>query len=118
MAAKSSMLEGQCYKCFFFVIDRLASDKHSSLLGTYVSNEENEVLWIWQQTNKLECFSPTIFSAKSRIIFKTLFFFITYEWAQWARLFAPGKPFQLSVIKHSILLGPLVSYEEKEVLWI
>jgi len=27
--------------------EKLASDKHSSLLGLYISYEEKKILWIW-----------------------------------------------------------------------
>ncbi len=45
-----------------------------------------------------------------------LIFFVTYEWAQWAKVFVPGKPFRPSVMLHSSLLGTLVSYIENYVL--
>jgi hypothetical protein len=31
-------------------------------------------------------------------VFKEIFFFLTYKWAKYARLFIPGKPFQLSIM--------------------
>jgi hypothetical protein len=45
-------------------------------------------------------------------------FFITSELAQKPRLFVPGKPLQPSVMEHSSVLGPFISYKENEVLWI
>jgi len=33
-------------------------------------------------------------------------------------MFVHGKPFQPSVMQHSTLLGPYISYEENEVLWV
>ncbi len=34
------------------------------------------------------------FFSRIRVIFNTIFFFVTYEWAQYDRVFVPGKPFQ------------------------
>ncbi len=45
-------------------------------------------------------------------------FSVTYELVWQVRVFGTCKPFQLSVMKHSSLLGRLVSYEENGVLWI
>ncbi len=42
--------------------------------------------------------------------------FITYDRVQQDRLFVLGKPLLPSVMKHSNLFGPFVSYEENEVL--
>jgi len=39
-----------------------------------------------------------------------LVFFITYEWAQKAKLFVLGKPFQPNLMCHSCLLGPYTHY--------
>ncbi len=33
----------------------LISDKHTSLLGPFISYEENEVLWIWTQAHRQLC---------------------------------------------------------------
>jgi hypothetical protein len=44
-----------------------------------------------------------------------LIFFITYKWAQQARLFVPGKPFPPSVMQHYVLLNPFASYRENKV---
>jgi hypothetical protein len=38
--------------------------------------------------------------------------------AQLARAFVNGKPFRLSLLKHSSLLDPFISYEENKVLLI
>jgi hypothetical protein len=43
-------------------------------------------------------------------------FFATFKWAEEARVFVTGKPFQPDVMKHSSFLGPLISYEENKVL--
>ncbi len=51
-------------------------------------------------------------------IFTTLNFIFNYKWFQKAKVFVTGKPFHSSVMQHSYLLGPFVSYEESEVLWI
>jgi hypothetical protein len=37
--------------------ERLAADKHTSLLDPFVSYDENEVLWIWTQELLSQCFS-------------------------------------------------------------
>ncbi len=45
-------------------------------------------------------------------------YFITYQWAQKSRVLVPCKLFQPSVMQHSNLLGPFLSYEENELLRI
>jgi hypothetical protein len=45
-------------------------------------------------------------------------FLVTSEWSQKARVFVTVKPFEQSVIQHSSLFGPFLSYEEHEVLQI
>ncbi len=47
-------------------LERVAKNKHSSLLEPFVSYEENEVLWIRAQGQYSQHF----------------FFFVIYEWAQ------------------------------------
>ncbi len=47
---------------------------------------------------------------------RNISFFVTYKWAQKARVFAIGKFFLSSVKQHSILLGPFISSEEKDML--
>ncbi len=47
-----------------------------------------------------------------------LIFFVTYKWAQSARVFVPDKLFQSNVVQHSTLMGPFVNYEEKDVLCV
>jgi hypothetical protein len=39
-------------------------------------------------------------------------FFVTFEWAQYARGFVPCKPFHFQVMQHSSLLGLFLRYEE------
>jgi len=46
-------------------MDKLAMDKHSSLLGPFISYEENEVLLIWLQ-----------------LYSQDFIFFTAYEWAK------------------------------------
>jgi hypothetical protein len=55
-----------------------------------------------------EC--KTIFFLNLRSYSQRLVFFITYEWAQKAKLFVPGKPFQPNLMCHSSLLGPYTHY--------
>jgi hypothetical protein len=55
-----------------------------------------------------EC--KTIFFLNLRPYSQRLVFFITYEWAQKAKLFVPGKPFQPNLMCHSCLLGPYTHY--------
>ena len=43
-------------------------------------------------------------------------FCVTYDLAQKDKVFVRGKPFQLSVMQHSSLFVPPVSYRENEVL--
>ncbi len=45
-------------------------------------------------------------------------FFLTYELAQYARLFHNTKLERLTNAKHSNLLGQFISYKENEVSWI
>ncbi len=59
-------------------------------------------------------YSPWVLVVK----FTTLSLFVTYEWAHYARVFVPGKPFQPSVLYHSSLLDSYLSNEEIEVLWL
>ncbi len=47
-----------------------------------------------------------------------LIFYLHYEWAEWARVLVPYKPFQPSVMYHSSLLDPYLIYKENQVLWI
>jgi hypothetical protein len=62
-----------------------------SLLSLFVSYKENEVLLI-------QLFGPYS---------QHIIFFIAYECAELSTAFVPSKPFQLSVMKHSSLLGSL-----------
>ncbi len=43
-------------------------------------------------------------------------FLVSYEWVNEARVFVPDKPLPASVIQHSSLLGPFLSYEENEMI--
>jgi hypothetical protein len=83
-------------------LDILVSDKHSSLLDSFVSYEEIGVLWILSQG----------------LCSKHYMFFITYKWAQWARVLHYTRLERFATDKRSSLLGPPVSYEESEVFWI
>ncbi len=76
----------------------------TSLLGKFVSLEENKGLWIWSM------------ELNSRY----LIFFVTYKLAQKAIVLVcvPDKSFQLSLMIHSSLLGKFVSNHENGVLWI
>jgi hypothetical protein len=83
-------------------LERLARDKHSSLLGPFVSYEENEVLWIWLQVSYSQHF----------------IFLVTYHWTQQAIVLHYTRLKWLARDKRSCLLDPFVGYEENEVLWI
>ncbi len=66
--------------------------------------------------NKLECFFWLIFKAvvsewAPTDTITTLFSFVMYEWAQQAKVFFLGKPFQ----PRASLLGPFLSYKGNEV---
>jgi hypothetical protein len=63
-------------------LERLAREKYSSLLGSFISCEDIII---------------TLHYLRMGPISKSVF---------------PGKPFQLSVMKHSRILGPFISYEE------
>jgi hypothetical protein len=47
-----------------------------------------------------------------------LIFFVTYEWAQYARVLIYTRPERLASNKHSGLSGLFISYEENEGLLI
>ncbi len=81
---------------------QLSFMEHSCFLGPFISYEENKVFWILSQGLYSQHF----------------IFLVTCEWAQYARVFVPAKPFQLSVMYKTFFLGPFVSYDEYEVLWI
>jgi hypothetical protein len=52
----------------------------------------------------------------SETIFMTLYFILTYEWAQKARTLWDVRLKDSIVKKHSSLFGAFVSYKENEVL--
>jgi hypothetical protein len=81
-------------------LERHFCDKHSSLLGEFVSYKENEVMWI-----------------RSLV---TIYFisFVTYQWAQKATAVHNIRLEKLYCDKLSSLLEEFVSYKENEVLWI
>ncbi len=81
----------------YTMLERLARDKQSSLLGPFESKEEIEVLWMRHLKPYSQCF----------------IFFPTYEWAQQASVFT--KMERLARDKHSSLLGPFKRYA---VLWM
>ncbi len=69
----------------------------------------------------LAYYYAAIMAIKSLIvqdIFTTLHFLRSLWKAQKARVFVPGKPFQPSEMYHYSLVGPFVSDEENDVLWI
>jgi hypothetical protein len=76
--------------------------QHSSLWGSFLSYQENEVVW------------------KSCLVQYSWYFifFLAYKWVQKARVFVRGMPFQPSVMWHSSLLSSFLSYKENEQLWI
>jgi hypothetical protein len=79
--------------------EKIASDKHSSILGSLISYEENKVLIL----QPLGSYS------------QNFIFFITYKWAQLAREFLYTR---LEMLPNDCLLGPFVSYRENEMLQI
>jgi hypothetical protein len=108
---------------------------HFSLLGPFVSYEENEVLWnrvflpgkplwlVWcfnlsYRVNMCKLWQNIVLWIKFLGPYSQHFTFLgTYKWAQWAWVFVPDKSLQPSAMYHFSLLGPFVSYEENEVLW-
>ncbi len=72
-------------------MERLAKNKHSSLLVPFVSFKEYEVFE---------------------------FFFAAYRWAQKVRVLHRTSMERLARNKHSSLLTPFVNYKEYEMLWI
>ncbi len=83
-------------------LERLATDKYTTLLDPFVSYEENEVLWIWPQG----------------LYSQPFILFLTYEWDQKARVLHYIKVERLATDKYTTLLDPFISYKENEVLWI
>ncbi len=83
-------------------LKKFARDKHSSLLRPFMSYEENIVLSIWLQGSYSQQF----------------IFFITFKWAQKARVLQYTMLERLFKEKHSSLLSPFMSYEENIVLSI
>ncbi len=57
------------------------------------------MLWIWPQG----------------LYTQNFIFFVTYEWAKKARVFANDNPFQSYFMKHSCLMGPFSRYGLNEV---
>ncbi len=82
-------------------LEGVAKDKHVSLLGPFVICEENKLLWIQCHGFNLQHF---IFS-------------VTYECVQEIRMIHYIWLEGVAKDKDSSLLGPLVSYEENEMLW-
>ncbi len=80
--------------------ERLVTEKHTKLLGPFISNKENSVLRIWLLGLYLH----------------HLIFFVTYEWAQQARVLQYTWPERVASEKHTKLLGPFISYKENRVL--
>jgi hypothetical protein len=83
-------------------LKRLARDKHSSLLGPFITYEENKVLQIRTQGPYSQ---HVIFSASNK--WAQLAIVLHYTWLK-----------RLARDKHSSLLGPFVIYKENKVLRI
>ncbi len=81
-------------------MERLAKDKHSSLLGSFLSYKENEMLQICLQG----------------LYSQNLIFSVCCEWAQYIWVLYQNKLERLARDKHTSLLGSFLSYEENEVL--
>ncbi len=92
----------QARALYYSRLERLAKDKHSSLLGSFVSYNEIEELWIRPLWHCLQHF----------------IFFIAYKYTQQAKALHYSKLERLTKDKHSGLLGVFVSYKENEVSWI
>ncbi len=58
------------------MLERLTSDKHSNLLGQFLSYEENEVLWICTQNS-------TAFNKSGHKLSFVSVHFIQYQWLYW-----------------------------------
>jgi hypothetical protein len=80
----------------------LASGKHSSLLGPFVTYKENKVLSVWLP----------------RLFLWHFIYVITSEWAQKASVLHNTRLKRLTSDKQPSLLGPYVSYIENKVLSI
>ncbi len=97
------------YKCAHSAImlhytrlKRLVRDKHSSLLGPFITYEENKFLQIRTQGQFSEHF----------------FFSVSYKWAQKTTVLHYTRLKRLVRDKHSSLLGPFITYEENKFLQI
>ncbi len=89
-------------ECYILLSWKACQRQPLSLLGLFLSYEENEVLRI----------------RTLGTYWKHFIFFMIYESVQKARLLHTVKLERLDKDKHSSLLGPFLSYEENEVLWI
>ncbi len=83
-------------------LKKLAKDKHSSILRPFMSYEENIVLWIWLDG----------------LYSQQFIFFITFKWAQKARVLHYTRLERLVKEKCSTLLKQFIIYKENKVLRI
>ncbi len=97
------------YKCakesrvlYNTILERLASDKNSNLLGQFTNHKEIEVLWI----SLLGPYS------------QHFIFVVTYKWAKESKWLHNTGLERLASDKHSNLLGQFASHKEIEVLWL
>jgi hypothetical protein len=77
-------------------LEKLARDKHYSFLGLFISCNENGILCIWDLGTYSQHF----------------IFFVTYDWAQQARMLDYTWLEKLARDEHSSFLGPFISFEE------
>ncbi len=83
-------------------LERLARDKHSTLLGPLISFEEIKVSWVWPLGLYSQCF----------------IFYLTYELSQKARVLHYARLKRPARTKQFTLLEPLISYKTIEELWV
>ncbi len=85
---------------------------HSGLLRTF-----GICIYVWDFYDFRECYVRDCYVCENYVApFTTLHFLCSLEWAQKARELHYIEPERLARDKHSTFWGPLVSYEENEVL--
>ncbi len=110
---------GWCRPLFNFAARNgfvVAKDSRQHLHVRYVVAKNANARWQRQTSAILFWYSALIMLKVNKRPY--LHFFVTYEWAQWARILHYATLERLARNKQSSLLSPFVSYEENEVLWI
>jgi len=73
---------------------------------------DNLVYWAHSKVTKKKNFE----TQTQRLYSQNFIFFATYEWAQWASVLHYTRLIMLAGDKYSSLLGPIICYEENDLL--